>query len=81
MDDKRPVVPTYCFFQGCYDPDYEREIAKGKAICYEFNRLHPNDRPSGVVACGVPCRVTRKIGPDDRTRYPMHESLSGKFER
>ena len=205
MDDKRPVVPTYCFFQGCYDPDYEREIAKGKALCYEFNRLHPNDRagqtevlsrllgrmgkdaiftpqfwcdygynievgdsfyanhnlvitdgakvtfgdnvfiapnccfttaehptdpelrkagievakpirvgnnvwigagstvlagvtigddsvigagsvvtrdiPSGVVACGVPCRVMRKIGPDDRTRYPMHESLSGKFER
>ena len=205
MDDKRPVVPTYCFFQGCYDPDYEREIAKGKAICYEFNRLHPNDRaeqtevlsrllgrmgkdaiftppfwcdygynievgdsfyanhnlvitdgakvtfgdnvfiapnccfttaehptdpelrkagievakpitvgnnvwigagstvlagvtigddsvigagsvvtrdiPSGVVACGVPCRVMRKIDPDDRTRYPMHESLSGKFER
>ena len=53
MDDKRPVVPTYCFFQGCYDPDYEREIAKGKALCYEFNRLHPNDRKRIIRALEV----------------------------
>ena len=203
--EKKPIVPTGCFFQACNQPAYEKEIRRAKKKCFRYNRLSPNNRraqrailrkllgktgkdtvimspfwcdygcnisvgdrfyanhgmiitdgakvtfgdnvfiapnccfttaehptdpelrkagievakpirvgnnvwigagstvlagvtigddsvigagsvvtrdiPSGVVACGVPCRVMRKIGPDDRTRYPMHESLSGKFER
>ena len=39
----RPVVPTNCFFQGCYNPDYEAEIARCKDKCFRYNALHPND--------------------------------------
>ena len=42
--ENRPTVPTYCFFQGCYNPAYEEEIRKGKDKCYRFNQLNPNDR-------------------------------------
>lgn len=42
--EKRPVVPVNCFFQGCYNPAFEAEIAKCKDKCYRFNQLHPNDR-------------------------------------
>ena len=42
--NERPVVPTYCFFQGCYNPEYEAEIRKGKDLCVRFNALHPCDR-------------------------------------
>lgn len=45
MNDK-PIVPVNCFFQGCYNPDFEREIEKCKDICYEYNRLNPNDKDS-----------------------------------
>ena len=40
----KPIVPTYCYFGGCYNPDYEREIARGKELCYRYNQLSPNDR-------------------------------------
>lgn len=30
----KPVVPTGCFFQGCYNPEYEAEIRKGKDLCW-----------------------------------------------
>jgi len=43
MSDK-PIVPTNCFFQGCYNPDYEREIRKAKDRCFRYNRLSPNNR-------------------------------------
>ena len=43
MSDK-PIVPTNCFFQGCYNPDYEREIRKAKDKCFRYNRLSPNNR-------------------------------------
>ena len=43
-DSGRPVVPTGCFFQGCYNPEYEAEIRKGKDLCWRFNALHPCDR-------------------------------------
>lgn len=203
MKNERPTVPVGCFFQGCYNPEYEAEIAKGKELCFRFNALHPCDRegqeeilrkllgsmgrevvftppfwcdygynikvgdyfyanhnlvitdgaevsfgdnvfiapnccfttaehptdpelrragvevakpikvgnnvwigagstvlagvtigddavigagsvvtsdiPPRVVACGVPCRVTREITSADRTRYPMHESIARKF--
>lgn len=41
--EEKPVVPINCYFQGCYNPAYEREIAKAKAKCYEYNSLHPLD--------------------------------------
>lgn len=44
MENERPVVPTGCFFQGCYNPEYEAEIRKGKDLCWRFNALHPCDR-------------------------------------
>lgn len=43
-ENRKPVVPTYCFFQGCYNPEYEAEIRKGKDLCWRFNALHPCDR-------------------------------------
>ena len=42
MHDK-PIVPTNCFFQGCYNPAYEEEIRKAKEMCYHYNQLCPND--------------------------------------
>ena len=44
MEKDRPVVPTYCYFQVCYNPAYEREIERGKDLCFRFNSLHPCDR-------------------------------------
>ena len=44
MEKERPEVPTYCYFQGCYNPAYEREIERGKDLCFRFNALHPCDR-------------------------------------
>lgn len=43
MSDK-PIVPTDCFFQGCYNPAYEEMIRIGKEKCYRYNQLSPNDR-------------------------------------
>lgn len=42
--DNKPIVPTNCFFQGCYNPEFEAEIKKGKDKCYKYNQLNPNDR-------------------------------------
>ena len=42
--DKKPVVPVNCLFQGCYNPAYEAEIAKGKELCHRYNQLSPNAR-------------------------------------
>ncbi|MDD6729274.1 MAG: sugar O-acetyltransferase [Eubacteriales bacterium] len=39
-------VPINCFFQGCYNPEFEKEIAKCKDKCFEYNKLNPNDRES-----------------------------------
>ena len=41
---KRAKVPVNCFFQGCYNPEYEREISKCKDKCFKYNQLNPNDR-------------------------------------
>lgn len=38
------IVPENCFFQGCYNPEFETEIEKCKNKCYEYNKLNPNDR-------------------------------------
>jgi len=37
-------VPTNCFFQGCYNPEFEKEIERCKNICYEYNKINPNNR-------------------------------------
>lgn len=41
--NNKPEVPINCFFQGCYNPDYEAEIKKAKEKCYRYNQLSPND--------------------------------------
>lgn len=41
---EKPIVPTNCFFQGCYNPAYEEEIKKGKDKCFAYNKLNPNDK-------------------------------------
>lgn len=40
----KPIVPTYCYFQGCYNPEYEKEIEKCKKKCHRYNQLCPTDR-------------------------------------
>lgn len=42
--ENKPIVPTNCLFQGCYNPAFEAEIEKCKDKCYEYNKLNPNDR-------------------------------------
>lgn len=42
--DNKPKVPINCYFQGCYNPAFEAEIAKGKDKCWKYNQLNPNDR-------------------------------------
>lgn len=44
--DSRPIVPTNCFFQGCYNPAYEQAIREAKALCHQYNQLSPNDAES-----------------------------------
>lgn len=48
MDEKnsRVEIPINCYFQGCYNPQYEEEIKKCKDKCFEYNKLNPNDRES-----------------------------------
>lgn len=39
----KPRVPINCFFQGCYNPEFEAEIKKCKEKCCKYNQLSPND--------------------------------------
>jgi len=41
--NERPKVPINCFFQGCYNHEYEKEIRKCKEKCHRYNQLSPND--------------------------------------
>lgn len=41
---EKPIVPLNCFFQGCYNPAYEQEIAKAKDKCFKYNQISPNDK-------------------------------------
>lgn len=43
VSEKNPVVPVNCLFQGCYNPEYEKKIREGKDLCFQYNKLHPND--------------------------------------
>lgn len=40
---EKPNIPLNCFFQGCYNPAYEKEIRKAKRICHRYNKLSPNN--------------------------------------
>lgn len=40
---EKPNIPLNCFFQGCYNPAYEKEIRKAKRICRRYNKLSPNN--------------------------------------
>lgn len=42
--DNKPIIPTNCFFQGCYNHQYEKEIQKAKEMCFQYNKLSPNDK-------------------------------------
>ena len=42
--EKKPIVPTGCFFQACNQPAYEKEIRRAKKKCFRYNRLSPNNR-------------------------------------
>lgn len=46
---ERPEVPINCYFQGCYNPQFEAEIEKGKALCFQYNQLSPNDKDAQQV--------------------------------
>ncbi len=35
----KPTVPVNCLFQGCYNPELDREIRSCKKKCGRFNRL------------------------------------------
>ena len=62
MDTKdRPLIPTYCLFQGCYNPEYEKDIAVSKDLCWRYNALSPNDREGrGAILA----RLIGKLGRD-----------------
>ncbi|MCQ2386778.1 MAG: hypothetical protein MJ078_08980, partial [Clostridia bacterium] len=40
----KPIVPVNCFFQGCYNPEYEKEIGKCKKKCFRYNQICPTER-------------------------------------
>ena len=62
MDTKdRPLIPTYCLFQGCYNPEYEKDIAVSKDLCWRYNALSPNDcEGRGAILT----RLIGKLGKD-----------------
>jgi maltose O-acetyltransferase len=42
--DNHPTVPVNYYFQGCYNPELEKEIERCKEKCYQYNQLSPNDK-------------------------------------
>lgn len=41
--EKKPIVPINCFFQGCYNEEYEKQIRVCKDICHQYNQLSPTE--------------------------------------
>lgn len=58
---ERPEVPINCYFQGCYNPQFEAEIEKGKALCFQYNQLSPNDKDAQQV---ILQRLLGKMGKE-----------------
>lgn len=54
-------VPINCFFQGCYNPELEKQIERCKNLCYEYNSLNPNDRDAQR---DILARLLGKMGKD-----------------
>lgn len=44
--NKKTIVPLNCYFQGCYNPEYEIQIKEAKEKCFKYNQLCPTDRVS-----------------------------------
>ncbi len=42
--EQHPIVPVNCYFQGCYNPELEKEIERCKERCFQYNQLSPNDK-------------------------------------
>ncbi len=57
----RSDIPTNCFFQGCYNPEYEKRIAKAKELCHRYNQLSPNDVDAQRA---ILSRLIGKMGKD-----------------
>ena len=79
---KKAEVPINCFFQGCYNPEFETEISKCKDKCYRYNQLHPNDREaqkkmlSDILGkMGEPVMITPPFWCD----YGYHISVGDYF--
>lgn len=47
--EKRPEVPINCYFQGSYNPLFDGEIEKAKALCFQYNQLSPNEKDAQRV--------------------------------
>ena len=47
--EKRPEVPLNCYFQGSYNPLFDAEIEKAKALCFQYNQLSPNEKDAQRV--------------------------------
>lgn len=79
---KKAEVPINCFFQGCYNPEFETEISECKDKCYRYNQLHPNDREaqkkmlSDILGkMGEPVMITPPFWCD----YGYHISVGDYF--
>lgn len=59
--NKKPIIPTNCFFQGCYNPVYQEEIRKAKEKCFQYNQLCPNDKEAQQI---ILHELLGKIGKD-----------------
>ena len=57
-----PMIPTDCFIQGCYNPEFEKELAKGKEKCYRYNQLSPNDKEGQqTILASLLCSMGKEI--------------------
>ena len=56
-------INCYCVFLD------EAQITIGSGTVIAGGSVVVNDIPSGVLAAGTPCKVIRKITPEDRDRY------------
>lgn len=76
------TVPTNCFFQGCYNPEFEREIKKCKEKCFQYNKLSPNDREalSKILSSLLKkCDESTTIVPPFWCDYGYHISVGKSF--
>lgn len=76
------TVPIDCFFQGCYNPEFEKEIEKCKEKCFQYNKLCPNDREAlGKILSSLlgKCDESTIIVPPFWCDYGYHISVGKNF--